>query len=413
MKKGEKQSKSSKISKAQKFHKKEKAYVVDTNIIMNEPNIVKKINGKVYVPTTVLSELDKHKHGYSEKSRNIREFARFIEKHPEKIWYHNSEHYEGSADEKIIKTAMHLSDIYDITIITNDILMGILARAKSINVERYEINESSSDNLYQGLFIGKTAEAAKILYSKTKPRCMNQYLVCHDGIYKTTKEGLEKLGKDVSSWGISHKNVEQRCAMDALLDNRIKLVTLTGKAGTGKTLLSIVAGLEAVISRETHKKMIVARPVVHMGQDLGYLPGDLNEKLAPWMQPIMDNIEFLFDNNHKKSKNAWLDLQNEGLLKMEALSYIRGRSIPNQFIIIDEAQNLTKHEVKTIISRAGEGTKIILTGDIYQIDNPKVDSISNGLSYVIDKFKDQSIAAHIHFTKCERSELAEIASEIL
>lgn len=410
MQKGARHSKS---SKEKRFHKKEKAYVVDTNVIIGDPGIVKKLKGRVFVPTTVLSELDKHKHGHSEKARSVRQFARFLEKNQDKIWFHSSDKYEGTSDEKIIASAQNLSELYDITMVTNDILMGVLARARSINVERYEITEASADVLYTGILTGQEAEVAKSANAHKIVRDLNKYLVCHDGIYKTTKNGPEKLGRDFSVWGITHKNVEQRCALDALLDDKIKLVTLTGKAGTGKTLLAIVAGLEAVVTKATHKKMIVARPVVPMGQDIGYLPGDINEKLSPWMQPIMDNIEFLFDSEGRKSRNAWFDLQNEGLLKMEALTYIRGRSIPNEFIIIDEAQNLTRHEVKTIISRAGEGTKIILTGDIYQIDNPKVDSMSNGLSYVIDKFKSQEIAAHIHFSKCERSELAELASELL
>lgn len=410
MQKGAKPSRS---SKAPKPRKKEKVYVIDTNVIINDPNIVKKLNGRIFVPTTVLSELDKHKYGHSEKARSVREFARYIERNQDKIWFHNSEKYEGTADEKIIASAQSLSDLYDVTMVTNDILMGVLARTRSIHVERHEITEASADVLYKGVLNGQAAENAKNHNQKHQSKNLNQYLVCHDGIYKTTKNGSQKIGKDFSIWGIHHKNVEQRCALDALLDDNIKLVTLTGKAGTGKTLLAIVAGLEAVINKQSHKKMIVARPVIPMGQDLGYLPGDLNEKLAPWMQPIMDNIEFLFEGEGRKSRNAWIDLQNEGLLKMEALTYIRGRSIPQEFIIIDEAQNLTKHEVKTIISRAGEGTKIVLTGDIYQIDNPKVDSMSNGLAYVIDKFKHQEIAAHIHFTKCERSELAELASELL
>ena len=405
--------KHSRSSKAQRNNKKEKIYVVDTNIIMNDPNVVKKLHGRVFIPTTVLTELDKHKQGHSEKARSVREFARYIEKNQNKVWFHSSEGYEGTADERIIASAQTLSKTYDVTMVTNDILMGVLARARSIKVDRYEGVEARADVLYKGILEDKAAEIARQVFSKNKSKNLNQYLVCHDGIHKTTKDGLERLGKDVNIWGISHRNVEQRCALDALLDDNIKLVTLTGKAGTGKTLLSIVAGLEAVINKGTYKKLIVARPVIPMGQDLGYLPGDLNEKLAPWMQPIMDNIEFLFGNQNKKTQNTWQELQNDGILKMEALAYIRGRSIPNEFIIIDEAQNLTRHEVKTIISRAGEGTKIILTGDIYQIDNPKVDSMSNGLSYVIDKFKDQAIAAHIHFSKCERSELAELASELL
>jgi PhoH-like ATPase len=406
----QKDARHSRSSKTNKPQAKAKAYVIDTNVIMNEPGIVKKLKGRVFIPTTVLSELDKHKSGHAEKSRNVREFARFMEKNQSAVSFHNSESYVGTCDEKIIQSAVALSKTHDVSLITNDILMGVLARAQKVQVKRWELDETPTDTFYKGILFGQDAENAK-----TKPsKKMNEYLVCHDGLYKTTKDGAQKLGKDFAVWGIAHKNVEQRCALDALLDNNIKLVTLSGKAGTGKTLMAIVAGLSAVLDNRTHNKLVVARPVIPMGQDLGYLPGSLEEKLAPWMQPIIDNVEYIFTNQEgKRAKNAWQDMVNEGLLKMEALSYIRGRSIPNEFIIIDEAQNLTRHEVKTIISRAGEGTKVILTGDIYQIDNAKVDSMNNGLSYVIDRFKNQSIAAHIHFTKCERSELAELASELL
>ena len=408
MQKGAKPSKSSKASRT---IKKEKIYVVDTNIIMNDPGIVKKLKGRVFIPTTVLSDLDKHKQGHSEKARNVREFARFVEKNQNRVWFHNSSGYPGTCDEQIIGAAIELNKKHDVTLITNDILMGVLARGKDVRVDRWELTESSADTLYRGILTGQEAMDAKKVTNKN----LNQYLVCHDGLYKTTKQGPVKLGKDFMIWGVAHKNVEQRCALDALLDDKIKLITLSGKAGTGKTLMAILGGLQAVLENRTHSRMLVARPTISMGEELGYLPGNLEEKLAPWMQPIIDNVEFLLNNDKKGPQrgNAFQDLLNEGLVKMESLSHIRGRSIPNEFIIIDEAQNLTRHEVKTIISRAGEGTKIILTGDIYQIDNPKVDSMSNGLAYVIDKFKDQAIAAHIHFTKCERSELAELASELL
>lgn len=404
MKKGARPSKSSKEAK---HNKKENVYVVDTNVIINDPKIIKKLKGRVYIPTTVLSELDKHKQGHSEKARNIREFARFLEK-TKHSYFHNSLAYSGTCDEQIIESAKRLNA----TLITNDILMGILAKGKGVKLERHELVESSADDLYAGVLRGEDAEEKKA--NLRNDRDLNEYLALHDGIYRHTKKGLQKLGKDFQIWGISHRNLEQRCALDALLDDKVKLITLTGKAGTGKTLIAMAAALEAVLNKQSHRRLIVARPVVPMGQDLGYLPGNLEEKLSPWMQPIIDNLEFLFSSaDGRRARNPWADLVNEGLVKMEALSYIRGRSIPNEYIIIDEAQNLTRHEVKTIISRAGEGTKIILTGDINQIDNPKVDAMSNGLAYVIDKFRNQEIAAHIHFTKCERSELAELASELL
>lgn len=410
MKKGAKPSKS---SKAVKNNNKEKVYVVDTNVIIHDPNILKKLKGRVFVPTTVLSELDKHKGGHSEKARNIREFARFIEKNPKKMWLHNSSTYPGTCDEQIITSAIKIGQSgFDVTLITNDILMGVIARGWGVNLERHELIESSIDMPYKGVLSAQEAENDKAKLRKDKE--LNKYLALHDGIYRHTNDGLKKLPKDFQVWGIGHKNLEQRCSLDALLDPKIKLVTLTGRAGTGKTLMAILGGLQAVLEEQSHKRLLVARPAIPMGQDLGYLPGNMEEKLAPWMQPIIDNIEFVFDSSSGgRGKSAWQDMLGNGILKMESLAHIRGRSIPNEYIIIDEAQNLTRHEVKTIISRAGENTKIILTGDLQQIDNPKVDSISNGLAYVIDKFKDQEIAAHIHFSKCERSELAELASELL
>lgn len=189
MHKGGKHLKSSKIKN---HRKKEKIYVIDTNVIINDPNIVKKLNGRVFVPTTVLSELDKHKHGHTEKARSVREFARYIERNQDRVWFHNSEKYEGTADEKIISAAQHLSDLYDVTVVTNDILMGVLARAKNLNIERYEITEASADEHYKGVLIGQSAEVARDLYQEIKPRNKNQYLVCHDGIYRTSKDGLIK-----------------------------------------------------------------------------------------------------------------------------------------------------------------------------------------------------------------------------
>ena len=216
-------------------------------------------------------------------------------------------------------------------------------------------------------------------------------------------------------WGITPRNKGQRFALDALLDDDMHLVTLTGKAGSGKTLLALAAGLYLTSDQEHFRRVLAARPIFPMGRDLGYLPGDLDEKLGPWMQPIYDNAELLLnavdvDGKKKRGHQELIDL---GILEIEALTYIRGRSIPRQYMIIDEAQNLTPHEIKTIITRAGEDTKIVLTGDPDQIDNPLLDRSNNGLSYVIERFKDQSLAAHITLEKGERSALATLASEIL
>ncbi len=215
-------------------------------------------------------------------------------------------------------------------------------------------------------------------------------------LIRAPKEGL---------WGIHPRNREQQFALDLLLNDDIQLVTLVGKAGTGKTLLAIAAGLFKAADEGSYSRLLVSRPVFPLGRDLGFLPGELEEKLAPWMQPIFDNVELLLGavDERGKRKRGYKELVDMGILEIEALTYIRGRSIPKQYMIVDEAQNLTPHEIKTIITRAGEGTKIVLTGDPYQIDNPYVDSSSNGLTYVVEKFKGQEIAGHVTLTKGERS----------
>jgi PhoH-like ATPase len=216
-------------------------------------------------------------------------------------------------------------------------------------------------------------------------------------------------------WGIRPRNLEQSYTLDLLLNDEIKLVTIVGKAGTGKTLLAIAAGLHKTTEESLYQKLLVSRPIFPLGRDIGYLPGDLEQKLNPWMQPIFDNVEFLMNLSRadKKAGRGYHELLDLGILEIEALTYIRGRSIPNQFIIVDEAQNLTPHEVKTIITRVGDNTKIILTGDPFQIDNPYVDSTNNGLVHVVNRFKDEKIAGHITLTKGERSSLAELAANLL
>lgn len=214
-------------------------------------------------------------------------------------------------------------------------------------------------------------------------------------------------------WGIKPRNREQHFALDALLDDRIKLVTLMGKAGTGKTLLALAAGLRRTVVDREFRRVLVARPTISMGKEIGFLPGSLEEKLAPWMQPIHDALELLSDLNMGQESRRAADLMRNGSIVVEALSYIRGRSIPHQFMIVDESQNLTPIEVKTIVTRVGQGTKIVFTGDPWQIDNPYVDSSSNGFVHLIDRLRGQSLAAHIHLEKGERSELAELAANLL
>ncbi len=213
--------------------------------------------------------------------------------------------------------------------------------------------------------------------------------------------------------GIRPRNKEQSHALDLLLDENIRLVTLVGKAGTGKTLLALAAGLKRTVEDGMYTRMLVSRPVMPLGRDIGFLPGDVDEKLNPWMQPIFDNLEFLFSSGTRKGPRAYAELLESGQLQVEPLTYIRGRSLPQQYIIVDEAQNLTPHEVKTIITRSGDGTKIVLTGDPGQIDNPYVDSASNGLAVAADRFRGERVAAHIVLNRGERSELAELAANLL
>jgi PhoH-like ATPase len=251
--------------------------------------------------------------------------------------------------------------------------------------------------------------------------CPNEFLILTDE-FGSSKSAILKVSSDGKTveplflsnepvWGISARNVQQRMALELILNDDIPLVTLTGKAGTGKTLLALAAALMKVEDERKYKKLLIARPVVPMGNDIGFLPGEMDEKLRPWMQPIYDNLEFLFDT--KKTGDIDKILAGLGSIQVEALTYIRGRSIPNQFIIIDEAQNLSKHEVKTIISRIGEGSKIVLVGDPDQIDHPYLDAMSNGLTYTVDRFKEQAISGHVTLERGERSSLAQLAADLL
>jgi PhoH-like ATPase len=254
----------------------------------------------------------------------------------------------------------------------------------------------------------------------------NEFVVLEDNINsKHTGLGKYRAGqgqivplshKDVKLRGITARNVEQHFAFELLLSDDIKLVTLMGSAGTGKTLIALAAGINKVIDDRRYMKLLVSRPIIPFGKDIGYLPGDKEDKMKNWMQPIFDNLRLLVQSNGEDVEgkvNKLIHSRGGKTIEVEVLTYIRGRSIPKQYIIVDEAQNLTPHEVKTIISRAGEDTKIILTGDPFQIDSPYLDAGSNGLSYVVERMKGQDVFGHINLMKSERSELASLAAQIL
>ena len=235
-------------------------------------------------------------------------------------------------------------------------------------------------------------------------------------IYNQSKNKFLTVSTEQGVWGIRPRNLEQRLALALLVDPNISIVTLSGKAGTGKTLLALAVGLQQMMLENIHSRMLVSRPIFPMGRDLGFLPGDTQEKLSPWMQPIFDNLELLINNTSEKKsskRDSYQELMERGMLVVEPLTYIRGRSIPNQHMIVDEAQNLTPHEMKTIVSRAGDGTKIVLTGDPNQIDNTDVNLSSNGLSNLVERFKGSQLAGHVRFTSVERSALAELAANVL
>jgi PhoH-like ATPase len=316
-------------------------------------------------------------------------------------------------------------------LVSKDINLRIKADALGLQAEDYESDHVSITDLYTGM-IDLSVSTEKMTEFRAKGELYpdngkkffpNEYCTLTDesNPKKAALTKVDATGTKLVAiadcrdgvWGIKPRNREQHFALDAVLDDRIKLVTLMGKAGTGKTLLAMAAGLKRVVNDREFRRLIVARPTISMGKELGFLPGSLEEKLAPWMQPIHDALEMLSDLNMGHDHRRSGDLMRSGSIVVEALSYIRGRSIANQFMIIDEAQNLTPLEAKTIITRVGNGTKIVFTGDPYQIDNPYVDSSSNGFNYVVSRFRDHAIAAHVELQKGERSELAELAANIL
>jgi PhoH-like ATPase len=337
--------------------------------------------------------------------------------------------------------------------VTKDTNLRVRADALGLNAENYEANSVKLDDLYPGAaeldvtpeFIASLFEHAEasiddllpflppppddspIAHPSDEPQrpdfFPNEYLLLRGGAGQNALARVDPSRNSIRTlrrfkegvWGIRPRNKEQHFALDCLMDESIQLVTLLGKAGTGKTLIAIAAGLQKCIEEKKYHKLLVSRPIFPLGRDIGYLPGDVEEKLNPWMQPIFDNIEFLMGltETDRRSGRSYREFIDMGMLQIEPLTYIRGRSIPQQYMIVDECQNLTPHEVKTILTRAGEGTKIILTGDPYQIDNPYVDAQSNGLTYVVNRFKGQSIAASVTLTKGERSKLAELSANLL
>ncbi|SDG93498.1 PhoH-like ATPase [Alteribacillus persepolensis] len=440
-----------------------KVYVIDTNVFLQDPQAMFQFeDNEVVIPAVVLEEIDTKKRYMDEIGRNARHFSRMLDRlrgqgklhegisldnggkirvelNHRSLQYLKETFIEVTNDNRILAVAMNLQKELGtadpskrVIIVSKDALVRVKADALGIAAEDFLSDRVTQyDNIYKGKIYQEVAkEVLNEFYEKNmlpvrtlgKERMYpHQFIVLKDalGTPASAVAKVDETGKWVKPfakelehvWGISPRNVEQKMALELLLREDIPLVTLTGKAGTGKTLLSLAAGLLQTEDMGKYNKLLVARPVVPMGKDIGYLPGEKEEKLRPWMQPVFDNLEYLF--NTKKPGELDQILAGMGSIQVEALTYIRGRSIPDQFIIIDEAQNLTKHEVKTILTRVGEGSKIVFMGDPAQIDHPYLDELNNGLAYVVEVFKDQAISGHVKLEKGERSGLAQLAADLL
>ena len=434
---------------------KRRKIVIDTNVILFDAQAILKFHDSdIHIPISVIEEVDRFKRDPGENGRNARQFSRFVDVLREKGSLANGVQLDNSetivhintdftniampteleatkADNRILLTAMALQRQFPrmkVELITKDINLRIKADVFGIFAKDYEPDNVNQEELYEGyLELELTPGQIDQFYKDKKfvpnqKLYANQYVIMKDasnpnhsaiGKFSQADQAIIPLiSPSDSIWGVHARNVEQSFALDCLLNDEILFVSLVGKAGTGKTLLAIAAGLHKTLDAGKFQRLLVSRPIFPMGKDIGFLPGDIEQKLNPWMQPIFDNVEFLMGADKKAAGRAQ-ELINQGMLNIEPLTYIRGRSIPMQYLIVDEAQNLTPHEIKTIVTRAGRGTKVVLTGDVYQIDNPYVDSANSGLTYAVDKFKGHPIAAHVTLTKGERSELAELAANIL
>lgn len=469
-----------------------KVFVLDTNVLLHNPAALYLFeDNDVVIPFAVLEELDKFKKQNDDVGRNCREVIRQLDTIRGQGRLAEGVHWDifsdatirvefadrerpgmledEAPDNRIIGVAWKLAHQGRRTIlVTKDINVRLKADALGLEAQDFEAQKVDADHLYPGyvtltvggdvidsLYEEKQLDLEELRAALTAadekaqlPELeANQYVQLRDALDES-HTGLARRLADTDHLipvqgprrpvsGIMARNLQQTMAMDLLLDDDVKLVTLLGSAGTGKTLLALAAGLQKVFGEGRYDKLLVARPIMPMGRDIGYLPGDKDEKLAAWMQPIFDNLEYLLSTRggnigvshgsqhggkeaaggggggHADSKTPEARIRQMmagGQLVLEPLTYIRGRSIPHQFMIVDEAQNLSPHEVKTIVSRVGEGTKIILTGDVGQIDHPYLDASSNGLSYTVERLKGQPSVGHITLAKSERSDLASLAA---
>jgi PhoH-like ATPase len=430
-----------------------KTFVIDTNVFIHRPDAILSFrDNEIVIPLWVLEELDNLKKSREERGRNARESIRLLDelsRHGDlkegvkmdngsvlKVWIGTTGNLDSipvdletdKNDNKILLAAYSLQQEGKLVFfVSKDISARLKATALGIKAVDYEKQKVNIDSLYKG-YIDMDVGQESLRELKSSGAITwnarfvpNEFIVLRESKsgetalsrYNDSESLLEFMTPIETVCGIRPLNRNQEMALNLLLDDSISLITLVGKAGTGKTLLALAAGLNKALTEDRFSRVLLARPIIPMGKDIGYLPGDKIDKLSNWMQPVYDNLEYILSVDRKLRDLTVDQLINRRLIEIEALTYIRGRSLPNQFIIIDEAQNLSPHEVKTIVSRAGTGTKVVLTGDPYQIDTPYLDSNSNGLTFLVEAFKGQRPFGHITLEKSERSPLAELAAELL
>ena len=434
-----------------------KTYILDTNILLHNPESIFSFeDNDVVIPSAVIEEIDDQKKRQDEIGRNARVVARKLDELRKTGHLSDGVQLPSGGklrielnhqkmpdfllgwdplkkDNRILSLAHHLrqESERDVRLVTKDLGLRIKADVLHIPAEDFYNDKIDHTRLYGGAGELIVTEDELNTFYKEKSLIVNgdrsgfpnQFFVLKNtgnpsrsALCRYFKKTLHLLtyGENVY-FGIKAKNKEQKFAFELLLNDNIKVVTLVGRAGTGKTLVALATGLEKILEQKVYTKLLITRPIVPMGSDLGYLPGTKEEKLRPWMQPIFDNLEFLFSNNQepKEPQRIIEHLMDRGIIEMEALTYIRGRSIPKQFIICDEAQNLTPHMIKTLLTRVGEGSKIVFTGDLEQIDHPYLDASSNGLTQVIEKMKTEEITGHVMLLKGERSHVAELGARLL
>jgi PhoH-like ATPase len=428
-----------------------KTFVIDTNVFIHRPDAILSFrDSEIVVPLWVLEELDHLKSYSDEKGRNARRAIRLLDEISRKGKLNEGVKLENGSilcvvlqyakdtpidfpsdkpDNKIILTAYELQKQgKTVFFVSKDINARVKATSLGIRAVDYEKQTVNIEKLYSGYTeINVSTDTYRTLLAEGELPWVEEFFPNQFVVLKSKEDPgplvaryiagrgiLKRVSMEASPvCGVKALNIQQRMAFDLLLDPEVSLVTLVGKAGTGKTLLAIAGGLKTAIEEEVYSRVLISRPVIPLGKDIGYLPGGKEEKLSHWMQPLFDNLEYILSVYKRQNLKTLDQLLESKYIEIEAITYIRGRSLPGQYIIIDEAQNLSPHEVKTIVSRAGEGTKVVLTGDPYQIDSPYLDANSNGLSYLVEVFKGQSLFGHVTLQKSERSKLAELAAELL